>query len=87
MKAYWGSAGIAPRILTSAVDGGEWSDSPPDLFTPTEKDPGTHSIGGWVGPIAGLDAVAKEKISNPYRHSNSRLSSPLSNAVPLSYTG
>jgi hypothetical protein len=23
MKAYWGSGGIAPRILTSALDGGE----------------------------------------------------------------
>jgi hypothetical protein len=26
------------------------------------KNPGTHWIGGWVGPIAGLDAGARRKI-------------------------
>jgi hypothetical protein len=26
---YWQSGGTAPRILNSALDGGEWSDSPP----------------------------------------------------------
>jgi hypothetical protein len=34
MKAYWGSGGIAPRTLTSALDGGEWSASRPGSFTP-----------------------------------------------------
>jgi hypothetical protein len=29
---------------------------------PREKTPGTHWIGGWVGPRAGLDADAREKI-------------------------
>jgi hypothetical protein len=41
--------------LTSALDGGEWSASRPDRFTPKERVPGTHRIGGWVGPRAGLD--------------------------------
>jgi hypothetical protein len=30
--------------------------------SPRERAPGTHRIGGWVGPIAGLDAVEKRKI-------------------------
>jgi hypothetical protein len=36
--------------------------SRPDSFTPGIKAPGTHSIGGWVGPSAGLNAVAKKNI-------------------------
>jgi hypothetical protein len=32
--------------------------APADLFQ--ETNPGTHSIGGWVGPRAGLDIVEKE---------------------------
>jgi hypothetical protein len=56
MKAYWGSGGIAPLIfLTSALDGGEWSASRTGRFTPRERAPDTHWIGGWVGPRAGLD--------------------------------
>jgi len=27
--------------------------------------PGTHWIGGWVGPVADLDMVAKKKIPLP----------------------
>jgi hypothetical protein len=43
--------------LTSALDGGEWSASRPAHFTPRERAPGTHWIGGWVCPRAVLDAV------------------------------
>jgi hypothetical protein len=32
--------------LTSALDGGEWSASCPGRFTPRERTPGTHWIGG-----------------------------------------
>jgi hypothetical protein len=39
-----GSGGIAPPFLTSALDGGEWSASPPP----------THCIGGRVVPELGL---------------------------------
>jgi hypothetical protein len=53
----WGSRGIAPLVLTSALDGGEWSASDPaTLFL------GTHWIKGWVGPRIGLEAVQKRKI-------------------------
>jgi len=44
-------------LLTSALDGGEWSASHPGRFTPRERAPGTHWIGGWVDPRNGLDAV------------------------------
>jgi hypothetical protein len=38
MKTYWGSGGIAPRILDLTLDGDEWSTSRPGRFTP-EKEP------------------------------------------------
>jgi hypothetical protein len=44
-----------------ALDVGEWSDSHPGCFTDRERDPGTHWIGGWVGPRAGLDAMVTRK--------------------------
>jgi hypothetical protein len=44
-------------FVTSALVGGKWSASRPGCFTPVERDPGTHRIGGWVGPRAGLEAV------------------------------
>jgi hypothetical protein len=40
-------------ILISALVGGEWSASPPGRFTP-----GTHWLGGCLGPGVGLDDVA-----------------------------
>jgi hypothetical protein len=47
------------------LDGGEWSASRP--YRPTSGD---RSLGGWIGPGVGLDAVEKRKIclkSNPGR--------------------
>jgi hypothetical protein len=52
MKAYGGLDVYIHIFLTSALVGGEWSASRPARFTP-----GTHWIGGWVGPRAGLDDV------------------------------
>jgi len=49
MKAYWGCGGIASRS---------------GRFTPRQRAPGTHWIGGWVGPRAVLDAVVKRKNGN-----------------------
>jgi hypothetical protein len=40
-----------------AVAGGEWSASRHGRFTP-----GTHWIGGWVGPKAGLEDTKKRKL-------------------------
>jgi hypothetical protein len=70
MKIYWGSGGIAPRILDLALDGGEWLPSSPSRSTLRERAPGTPWIGGWVTLRAGLDAVVKRKIPSPQRESN-----------------
>jgi hypothetical protein len=43
----WGSRGIAPSFLTSALDGGGQIHGPSAL--PEENAPGTHWIAGWVG--------------------------------------
>jgi len=61
--------------LTSTLDGGEWSVSPPGRFSPTERGPGTHWIEGWMGSRGGLDTVEKRKISSPCRDSTPRSSS------------
>jgi hypothetical protein len=47
--------------LTSALVGGKWSTSRPGRFTPGERAPGTHWIGGWVDLKAGLDDLQKRK--------------------------
>jgi hypothetical protein len=49
-------------FFTSALDWGERSASRLGRFTPRESVAGTHWLGGWVGPRAGLDAVVKSKI-------------------------
>jgi hypothetical protein len=71
-------------FLTSALDGGEWSTSRPGRFIPREKAPGTHWIGGWVGPRAVLDAAVKKKIFSLRRESNSR--TPIFQPVAQRYT-
>jgi hypothetical protein len=63
---------IAPHILDLELDGGQWSVSRLGRFTPRERAPGTHCIGGWVSPRAVLDAVVKRKISSLRRESNAR---------------
>jgi hypothetical protein len=62
--------------MTSALDGGEWSDSRAGRFTPKETASATHWMGGWVSPRAGLDAVVKRKIPSPYRDSNPPIVQP-----------
>jgi hypothetical protein len=59
MKAYGGVYVQTHVFLTSALVRGEWSASRPDRFTPGERAPGTHWIGGWVDPRAGLDDMQK----------------------------
>jgi hypothetical protein len=48
-------------FLASALVQGERSASRQGRYTPGETAPGTHWIGGWVGPRAGLDTVVKKK--------------------------
>jgi hypothetical protein len=47
MKAYWGSECIAPLVLYLGT-GWRWVVN----FTPKERAPDTHWIGGRVGPTA-----------------------------------
>jgi hypothetical protein len=53
--------GTVDVFLTSALVGSEWSVSRPGRFTTGERVPGTHWIGGWVGPAAGMDEVEERK--------------------------
>jgi hypothetical protein len=48
-------------FVTSALAGGEWSDSCPGRFTPGERSSCTHWAGRWVHPRASLDDVEKRK--------------------------
>jgi hypothetical protein len=61
MKTYGGVDVQIHIFLISALVGGEWSASCAGRFTPRERAPGTHSIGGSVGPKGGLDDVEKRK--------------------------
>jgi hypothetical protein len=67
MKVHWGVEVYLHAVLTSALDGSEWSVSHAGRLTSTERSAGTHWIGGWVGPRVGLDAVVKRKIPSPSR--------------------
>jgi hypothetical protein len=71
-----GSGGTAPRILDSALDGGEWLASRTCRLTPKERALGTHWIGGLVDLRAGLDMVVKRKCPVPAGTRTPRSSSP-----------
>jgi hypothetical protein len=70
--------------LTSALDGGEWSASCPGCFTPRERAPCTHWIGGWADPRAILNAVVKRKIPSPHWEFNPR--TPIAQPIVQCYT-
>jgi hypothetical protein len=61
MKAYGGVDIQNHVFLTLALVGSEWSASRPCRFTPSERTPSIHWIGGWVGPRASLDGMEKLK--------------------------
>jgi hypothetical protein len=84
MKTYWGVEVWLHAFLISALDGGEWSASSPSRFTPRERAPGTHWIGGWLSPRVVLDAVVKRKIPSPRRESNPK--TPIVQPVAQRYT-
>jgi hypothetical protein len=58
----WGSGCIDPRILDSALVGGEWSASRIGRFIPKERAPRIHWTGGWMGPGTCMDDVEGTKI-------------------------
>jgi hypothetical protein len=47
--------------MTSALGGREWSAPRPGRYAPGERAPGTHWMGGLVGPSTVLDGVEKRK--------------------------
>jgi hypothetical protein len=51
--SVWEIGGTAPSFMASAIERGEWGQV---------HGPGTHWIGGWVGPRAGLDDVERRRI-------------------------
>jgi hypothetical protein len=61
MKAYKGVDVYIHIFLASALAGGEWSVSRPGRFISGGRAAGTHWIGSWVGPRAGMDDVEKRK--------------------------
>jgi hypothetical protein len=81
MKTYWGSGGIGPLGLNLGLHRGKWLHSHPGRFTA-----GTHWMGGWVGPRAGLHAVRKLPCpcqeQNPGRPARSLVTIP--NELPAS---
>jgi hypothetical protein len=61
--------------------------TPQPRFTPGERTSGTHWIGGWVGPRAGLDARARRKILCPCRGSKPDRPARSQTLYCLSYSG
>jgi hypothetical protein len=55
----WGSGCIDPRFLERGTSW--WVVRRPGRFTPGERVLGTHCIGDWVNPRAGLDDMEKWK--------------------------
>jgi len=47
--------------LNSELDGREWVGLRNGPFTPRERVPGTHRIGGCLGPRVGVDGLDKGK--------------------------
>ena len=56
-----GSKGLPPLILHLGTTWGEWLASSTNRFDPAKWVPGTHRVGGWVGPKFGLDTLRKRK--------------------------
>jgi hypothetical protein len=57
MKTYGEEDVLIHIFLTSALAEDEWSASRPCRFASWEGAPGTHSIGDWLDPRAGLNNV------------------------------
>jgi hypothetical protein len=76
LKAFLSLYSVIPFNSSPRHEGilGEWRYSSTHSLTPPRKRaPGTHWIGGWVGPRAILDVVVKRKIPSPHWESNPRI--------------
>jgi hypothetical protein len=76
MKAYWGVKVQVYAFLTLALAGGT------ARFSPRERAPGTHWIGGWVGPKKRSGRGGKDKNSRPLPG----LEPPITQPVTQNYT-
>jgi hypothetical protein len=65
MKEYGGVYEYIQIFLTSALAGSPWSDSRPWRFTSGERAPGTHGIGGLVGPQNRYGQRREQKFFDP----------------------
>jgi hypothetical protein len=68
MKTYKGSRCIDPRFLDTRISWRLVVNFTARALYSRERAPGTHWIGGWVGPRTGLDDMEKKRV--PYRDSN-----------------
>jgi hypothetical protein len=63
-KTYWGSGGVALRILNIGTGRRPVvSSTPPAALPHWVWNPNTHCTGGWMGPRACLEALAMRKCS------------------------
>jgi hypothetical protein len=76
--------GVELTILTSSLDEGEWSASRPGRFTPGERAPSTHWIGGRMGR-SGLCGVETNILTVPGIEPRPSSSYPV--AVPTELSG
>jgi hypothetical protein len=49
----------------------------PATLPPGKEPLGTHWVGGWMGPSAGLEMVVKRKIPSPCQHSKHLIIQPI----------
>jgi hypothetical protein len=61
---YWGSGGVVPRNLDLDTRWRWFFSFTSHRFTLPVRGSSAHWIGGWVGSSAGLNGVAKRKISS-----------------------
>jgi hypothetical protein len=73
---------IVWSVLTSALDGCEWSASRAGSFNS-----GSHWIGSWLDPMADLEAMKKRKFSYPCWESNPGRAVRSPSLYRLSYPG
>jgi hypothetical protein len=86
MKTYGGVDVQIHVFLTSALVG-ELSASRPGRFISGARAPGTHWIGGWVGPGTSLDDVEKRKMLPLPGFELRSLGRPAQSLYPLCYPG
>jgi len=68
MKTYEGMDVELYSFLTSLLDGSDWLASGAGRFIPGKRGLGIYWIGGWLVPIASMDAVAQRKSLCPAGH-------------------